>query len=76
MITRITTEGITVIRADDGKWLQKGESYSNTDVYLGKNDLVTNWIELDYEPIPIDVDESDPSVDEVVQILAAQEGIV
>lgn len=44
--------GVTILRADEGKWLVKGESYSNTDVYLGKFDSVTNWIEQDTEPLP------------------------
>lgn len=45
-----TENGITVIWADDGKWLKKGESYSNTDIYLGKNDTPENWEEVDDEP--------------------------
>lgn len=51
MITQVTSEGITVIRADEGKWLQKGEVYSNTNIYLGVNDLPANWIEVESEPI-------------------------
>lgn len=53
MKTRIEN-GITVICADEGKWLKKGESYSNTDIYLGKNDKVENWTETDKEPIQED----------------------
>lgn len=51
MITQVTSEGITVVRADEGKWLQKGEVYSNTNIYLGVNDLPANWIEVESEPI-------------------------
>jgi hypothetical protein len=49
MKTRIEN-GITVICADEDKWLKKGESYSNTDIYLGKNDTPENWEEVDDEP--------------------------
>jgi hypothetical protein len=58
MITKTLSTGQTVIRADDGKWLVKGESYSNTDVYLGKTDKPKNWVEVDTEPIP--PEEADP----------------
>lgn len=44
--------GITILRAAEGKWLVKGESYSNTDVYLGKYDAAENWVEVDTEPLP------------------------
>jgi hypothetical protein len=50
MITQITPEGVTIIKADEGKWLQKGELYSNTNIYLGKDDLPSNWIEVNSEP--------------------------
>jgi hypothetical protein len=56
MISRVTAEGITIIRADEGKWLVKGESYSNTDVYLGIHDSASNWVEQDFPPEPIDTD--------------------
>lgn len=49
--------GIPVIRADEGKWLVKGESYSNTDVYLGIYDAASNWTEQDAPPPdPLDTD--------------------
>ena len=51
MIT-IIENGITIISADDGKWLVKGESYSNTEIYLGKFDKPENWVEVDIEPTP------------------------
>ena len=50
MITRTTDEGITVICSDENKWLVKGESFSNTEIFLGKNDKVDNWTEMDREP--------------------------
>lgn len=43
--------GITILRADEGKWLVKGESYSNTDIYLGIHDKPENWVEVDTEPV-------------------------
>ena len=57
MITR-QENGITILRADEGKWLVKGESYSNTDVYLGIHDSAENWVEVDTEPQPME--EQDP----------------
>ena len=57
MITR-QENGITVIRADEGKWLQKGDAYSNTDIYLGTHDAPENWVEVDSEPSPpVEMDE-------------------
>ena len=50
MITKTLSTGQTVIRADEGKWLVKGESYSNTDVYLGIHDSASNWVEQDSPP--------------------------
>ena len=56
MITR-QENGITILRADEGKWLVKGESYSNTDVYLGIHDSAENWVEQDSPPPePADID--------------------
>ena len=57
MNVRKNAEGITIIRADEGKWLVKGESYSNTDVYLGTHDKPENWTEQDAPPPePADLD--------------------
>jgi hypothetical protein len=57
MKTSINKEGITIIRADKGKWLVKGESYSNTDIYLGIHDKPENWVEQDAPPPePADLD--------------------
>lgn len=54
---KIERDGQTIIRADPGRWLVKGESYSNTDVYLGKSDAPENWIEQDAPPPePVDTD--------------------
>ncbi len=69
MITQITPEGVTIIKADEGKWLQKGELYSNTNIYLGKDDLPSNWIEVNSEPIV----EKDQTPDEVIK---GQEALV
>lgn len=44
--------GMTILRAAEGKWLVKGESYSNTDIYLGIHDAAENWVEVDTEPLP------------------------
>jgi hypothetical protein len=68
MITSVNKEGITIIRADEGKWLVKGESYSNTDVYLGIHDAASNWTEQDAPPEPIDTDPE--------SIIAELEGLV
>ncbi len=50
MNVRVNEQGITIIRADEGKWLVKGDSYSNTDVYLGIHDSASNWVERDAPP--------------------------
>lgn len=52
MITSVNKQGITILTPAAGKWLVKGESYSDTDVYLGKSDLPTNWVEQDAPPPP------------------------
>lgn len=35
---------------DDGKWLTNGEVYTNSIVFLGINDKVENWNEVDELP--------------------------
>ena len=69
MNIRKNEQGITIIRADEGKWLVKGESYSNTDVYLGIHDAVENWTEVDTEPLP--PEEVDPE-----QVIAEMEQLI
>lgn len=59
--------GMTILRANEGKWLQKDESYSNTDIYLGIHDAAENWTEVDTEPQP--VTEQDPE-----EVIAEMEG--
>lgn len=61
--------GITILRADEGKWLVKGESYSNTDVYLGKYDAVENWIEQDTEPLPPEEQNPEEAITELEGLL-------
>ena len=69
MITKTLSTGQTVIRADEGKWLVKGESYSNTDVYLGIHDAPENWVEQDSPPPePADIDPE--------SIIAEMEGLI
>lgn len=70
MTSRVTSEGVRVIRADDGKWLVKGESYSNTDIYLGITDSPANWAEVDTEPVPPE------EQDEIDQMLTELEGLL
>ena len=53
MIMRIVN-GMTILKADAGKWLKSGDSHSNTDIYLGAKDKVENWAEVDVEPVPIE----------------------
>ena len=56
MITRIEN-GITIIKADEGRYLVKGDAYSNSDIYLGRADAVENWTEQDNPPPePTDID--------------------
>jgi len=45
MITTVVNT-LTILEADEGKYLTNGETYS-TKVYLGKNDSVDNWHEVD-----------------------------
>lgn len=67
MISRVVN-GLTVLKADAGKWLKSGDSYSNTDIYLGAKDKPENWTEVDIEPVPIE--------DSVEQTIAELEGLV
>jgi hypothetical protein len=69
MISRVNAEGITIIRADEGKWLVKGESYSNTDVYLGIHDAASNWTEQDAPP-------PDPITTDPEAVIAEMEGLL
>lgn len=61
--------GITILRAAEGKWLVKGESYSNTDVYLGIHDAAENWIEQDTEPQPIAEQDPEGVISELEELL-------
>ena len=69
MITRVNEQGITILRADEGKWLVKGESYSNTDVYLGIHDSASNWVEQDAPP-------PEPTGTDPEQVIAEMEGLL
>ena len=40
------TKNGNILTADDGKALQKGDIIATT-VYLGVNDSVDNWVEID-----------------------------
>lgn len=48
---RIDPIEIIVLRADEGKVLTNGETYSN-EVYLGIHDSPENWHEIAEEDIP------------------------
>ena len=61
--------GITILRAAEGKWLVKGESYSNTDVYLGIHDAAENWIEQDTEPVPPEEQDPEGVISELEELL-------
>lgn len=50
MITSVNKQGITILTPDKGRWLVKGESYTDGTVYLGKADSASNWIEQDTKP--------------------------
>ena len=52
---RIDPIEIIVLRADEGKVLTNGETYSN-EVYLGIHDSPENWHEISEEDIPINND--------------------
>jgi hypothetical protein len=40
------TEKVTVLKADEGKLLTNGDTYGKV-VYLGYNDSIDNWHEVD-----------------------------
>ena len=69
MITKTLSDGRTIIRADDGKWLVKGESYSDTDVYLGIHDSASNWVEQDSPP-------PEPADTDPEQVIAEMEAVL
>ena len=69
MNVRKNAEGITIIRADKGKWLVKGESCSNTDVYLGIHDSASNWVEQDSPP-------PEPADTDPEQVIAEMENLL
>lgn len=79
MITK-QINGIPVICADEGKWLVKGESYSNTDIYLGIHDKPENWIEVDTEPVPPEAQDPEQAAVELpliqAELAALQQTIV
>lgn len=50
-------ENQTVLKADDGKLLTNGDTFGKV-VYLGKNDSVDNWHEIDETEIAEDGGES------------------
>jgi hypothetical protein len=50
-MTPIEIDGVTVLLADEGKYLTNGETYG-TKVWLGVNDIVSNWYETDEIPAP------------------------
>lgn len=69
MKQRVTSEGVRVIRAAEGKWLGKGGVYSNTDIYLGAQDAPENWLEVDTIP-----DEPDDPLAELEGLLFGEHG--
>lgn len=50
MITT-TKNNITILTPDEGKVLTNGDTYSDS-VFLGKNDSVENWYEIDESEVP------------------------
>ena len=69
MNVRKNEQGITIIRADEGNRLVKGESYSNTDVYLGIHDSASNWVEQDAPP-------PEPADTDPEQVIAEMEAVL
>lgn len=51
------TEKVTVLKADDGKLLTNGDTYGKV-VYLGYNDSIDNWYEVDEAEAVIEGGES------------------
>ena len=45
-----------MLAADEGKTLTDGETYSQV-VYLGKNESVDNWQEIDQADVPQEMEE-------------------
>ena len=45
-----------MLEADEGKTLTDGETYSQV-VYLGKNESVDNWQEIDQADVPQEMEE-------------------
>lgn len=68
MITDIRN-GITILRADKGKWLSNGSSWSNTDIYIGVKDSVSNWIEVDTEPVLLEEEDPESIISELEGLL-------
>ena len=46
-----------MLLADEGKTLTDGETYSQV-VYLGKNESVDNWQEIDQAEVPQEMEEN------------------
>ena len=69
MMTSVNKDGITILTPDKGKWLVKGESYSNTDVYLGIHDSASNWVEQDSPP-------PEPTDTDPEQVIAEMENLL
>ena len=55
---RIETYTLTQLIADDGKVLTNGTEYAQ-EVYLGDNDSVDNWHEVDESQAPKDEEEGE-----------------
>ena len=49
MITTVTKDG-TILTPAVGKWLVKGDAYTDGVVYLGKSDSPSNWVEQATKP--------------------------
>ncbi|MBQ9415151.1 MAG: hypothetical protein IJU16_08525 [Clostridia bacterium] len=45
-----TENGIVTLTPDEGRMLTNGETETTGTVYLGKNDRIENWAEIDRPP--------------------------
>lgn len=50
MICKTTQTGQIVISPSPGKYLSNGETYADSDVYLGLNDSPDNWFDVEELP--------------------------
>ena len=57
-MTTQTINGMTVLMADNGKYLHNGDTYTDS-VYLGIYDSAENWEEVDTVPDAVDTPDAD-----------------